>query len=90
MTTDFITFFANAVDNDDHSTSRWVVVHRYLVKILYDSHKQDSNAGNSRAAVSSAEVSWCQMRFSTLPVIGAARRWLRLTGIVWLPICVLQ
>ena len=43
--------------------------------------QQDPNAGNSRVAISSAQVS---RQFGTLLVIGAARRRLRLTSKVWL------
>jgi len=52
--------------------------------------QQDPNAGTSHVVISSAKViSRFQMRFRSLPVLGAARRRLRLTGKVWLPISVL-
>jgi len=43
-------------------------------------NQQDPNSGNSHVATESAEVSGRQRRFRALPVIGAARRWLSLTG----------
>jgi len=62
---------------------------KWCRQFLRDS-RQDTNAGNSLFAIPIAEVSLDRRRFRVLPVIGAARRWLRLTGKVWLPICVLR
>ena len=66
-----------------YSTEQWILL--YLNAGI---NKIRTRVG--RIAISSAEVVRCYSRLKALPVMGAVRRWLFLTGKVWLHISVLD
>jgi len=65
-----------ALMNNDNTRHNFVDKTHFFLEIT----EQEPNADSSRVSISSTAVSRCQRRFRALPVIGAARRWLRFTG----------